>query len=248
MKIAICEDDAVYAKFLTQKIKTWAELHGCKSLLVHSYRDGESLLDQWQHGQTYDLLLLDIGLRFMDGYHLAEKIRELDQRILIVFITGSVERAMDGYRLDALRYLLKPVADENLRECLDYAYQTVQNQKERSVVFRVDGAHVGFDPRDILYLSSQEHYVVLHLLEGECRVMDRMRLDDALKMLPQEEFIRIHRLLVLNLRHITSFTSTQVTLANNEQLPIGKKYSEQVFRAFVARYLDHEWIDPGLRG
>ena len=205
-------------------------------------------MDQWQHGQTYDLLLLDIGLRFMDGYHLAEKIRELDQRILIMFITGSVERAMDGYRLDALRYLLKPVADENLRECLDYAYQTVQNQKERSVVFRVDGAHVGFDPRDILYLFSQEHYVVLHLLEGECRVMDRMRLDDALKMLPQEDFIRIHRLLVLNLRHITSFTSTQVTLANNEQLPIGKKYSEQVFRAFVARYLDHEWIDPGLRG
>ena len=52
MKIAICEDDAVYAKFLTQKIKTWAELHGCNSLLVRSYRDGESLLDQWQHGQT----------------------------------------------------------------------------------------------------------------------------------------------------------------------------------------------------
>ena len=72
------------------------------------------------------------------------------------------------------------------------------------------------------------------------RVMGRMYLDGALALLPRDDFLRVHRLLVVNLRHVVAIKGAWVTMANEETLPIGKKYADALYKAFTERYLNKD--------
>lgn len=106
IQIAIVEDEEIYVKQLTEYIRKYQTERG-RSIKVTVFGDGEDITENYSGG--FDIILMDIQMRFMDGMTAAEKIRQMDQKVIIMFITNMIQYAVRGYEVDAMDYVVKPV-------------------------------------------------------------------------------------------------------------------------------------------
>lgn len=106
IRIAVVEDEELYAEQLQNYISKYAEERK-KQIKVTWFQDGEDIVSGYKG--EYDIILLDIQMRFMDGMTAAEKIRELDSEVVLMFITNMIQYAVRGYEVDAMDYVVKPV-------------------------------------------------------------------------------------------------------------------------------------------
>ena len=120
MRIAVCDDEERFRQDIRKHIDA---LYGSLDVVVDSFSGGKQLIDAFQI-RPYDMVFLDIEMPEMDGITLAKKLRSISENIYIVFLTGHVEYALEGYEVNALRYLTKPVQESKLREVLRFVMDT----------------------------------------------------------------------------------------------------------------------------
>ena len=107
IKIAIVEDDITYSEQLQEYLKRY-ESDFSESFDISTYFDGDAIVEDY-HSQ-FDIILMDVEMRFMDGMSAAEEIRRTDKEVVIIFITNMPQYAIRGYAVEALDYMLKPVS------------------------------------------------------------------------------------------------------------------------------------------
>lgn len=121
INIAICEDDENQLLINKYYIEQWANFRE-KRINILLYKNAESFLFNWNYEEDIDIVFLDIKMGQMSRMELARYIREQDQNISLVFITGESKYVFDGYSVQALNYLLKPVKKEDIIPCLDLLF------------------------------------------------------------------------------------------------------------------------------
>ena len=117
MKIGICEDEATFLEYEYNKIKEFFLARG-QQVQIHTYPDGTQLLQDYDTKAPFDLLVLDLQMTHSDGMDIARKIRESDSTVPIIFVTGVESRAIEGYHVEALDYIIKTQLDSRLEEAL----------------------------------------------------------------------------------------------------------------------------------
>ena len=127
IRIAVVEDEELYAEQLQNYISKYAEERK-KQIKVTWFQDGEDIVSGYKG--EYDIILLDIQMRFMDGMTAAEKIRELDSEVVLMFITNMIQYAVRGYEVDAMDYVVKPVEYFAFSQKLDKAIGRIQKKTE----------------------------------------------------------------------------------------------------------------------
>ena len=120
-RIAICEDEKVVLDFESSLVKQWAADSGCP-LELDTFISSEQFLFESEDKAPYDLLIFDIQMKNMNGMELAKKLRARGCDSVINFVTGVPDYAIEGYEVGAVRYILKPVKPEVLKQLLDTAY------------------------------------------------------------------------------------------------------------------------------
>jgi len=194
LRIAICEDTPTEA----QTLISFIEQSGIESEITH-FLTGEALLDIFEKG-LYDLIFLDVYMERINGIETAEGIREKDAQVVIVFTTTSDDFTREGYRLNAYKYMLKPIEASDVVEALELA--TLKRDKAQGAVLSivVDGKPVTILLSDIIYVESNNRRSVVYTEDGEYATLTTI---DALeKMLPAPRFLRSHRAYVVNLDHV----------------------------------------------
>ena len=114
MRIAVCDDEDQFRFQLRDAID---KISASMDVIIDTFSDGRKLLERFD-ANPYDVLFLDIEMPAMDGITLAKKLRERSENVFIVFLTSHVEYALEGYEVNALRYLTKPIREDKLREVL----------------------------------------------------------------------------------------------------------------------------------
>lgn len=104
IRIALVEDDPAYAEQLLSYLKEY-EKESKERISVQTFSDGEDIVTEYR--ADYDIILMDVEMKFMDGMSAAEEIRKMDTEVVIIFITNMPQYAIQGYRVDALDYVLK---------------------------------------------------------------------------------------------------------------------------------------------
>lgn len=127
IRIAVVEDEELYAEQLQNYISKYAEERK-KQIKVTWFQDGEDIVSGYKG--EYDIILLDIQMRFMDGMTAAEKIRELDSEVVLMFIANMIQYAVHGYEVDAMDYVVKPVEYFAFSQKLDKAIGRIQKKTE----------------------------------------------------------------------------------------------------------------------
>ena len=116
-RIAICDDEQEQIEYLRGIIADWSE-NSRISCSVEAFPSAEALLFAYENGGAFDILLLDVEMKELSGIALAKRLRSGGCRTEIIFITSHFEFVGEGYEVDALHYLIKPVAKDKLCEVL----------------------------------------------------------------------------------------------------------------------------------
>ena len=213
MRIAICDDEAVEQRHLHTLVDEWARKRGV-AVSVCVFDSAEAFLFEYVEDKGFDVLLLDIQMKKMDGVALAKRIREDNEGLQIIFITGFPDFIAEGYDVSALHYLLKPVDEEKLFEVLDKAVARLRTTP-RAILFRKGSGYLRILADDIYYAEAFSHSVVLVTKEG--RETFNMRLSD-MEALLGDGFFRCHRSYIVSMKHVRRVTRAAMILDDGTEI------------------------------
>ncbi len=228
MRIVICDDEP---QCRHQAIHAINECTRSLDILTDVFESGNAFLQAFQK-HPYDLVFLDIEMPEIDGISLARKLRELSRAVPIVFLTSHIEYALEGYEVNALRYLTKPIRSEKLQELLDYVQERLQEQ--RTLWLKTDMGEERVLVKDILYLEAQNQNILIRTAERD--YLMRYNLGEYEKELSEDGFFRIHRGYLVALRHIKSLGRHEVTISGNTILPVSRT-KEKALKEALFQYI-----------
>ena len=213
--------------------------------LVATFRSA-LLAQEWLKENSTDLIFADINMPDMTG---VEFVQSLETPTMVIFTTAYAEYAIEGYKLSAIDYLLKPFGLSDIVRASEKAhslYELLQLQEhkqgeeseddvesESAEVDEKDYISVHADRKthlvklsNIVYLESAGEYVRLHLADGT-KLVTLFRLKNMESTLQASQFMRVHRSYIINLRYVSGYTKGRVFLSNEDYAPIGESYKEQ---------------------
>lgn len=227
--IAVCDDEPAAASYIAQLVRSWAA-DSEHTIGLETFPSAEAFLFQYTEKKSYDILLLDIEMGGMNGVDLAKQIRSGNREIQIVFITGYMDYISDGYDVEALHYLVKPVEGAKLAAVLDRAAEKLK-KNERTLLLEAKGETVRIPLYEISWLEVRQNYVTIHAAE-EYTV--KRTLSDLEKEL-DESFFRAGRSYIVNLKYIRRITKAEVILKTGDSFPLPRGMYDPLNRA-VIRY------------
>ena len=201
---------------------------------------------QWLNdGNSVDVIFVDINMPELTG---VDFVRGLENPPMIIFTTAYSEYAVEGFKLDAVDYLLKPFSFSTFERAVGKAHSLAEllalrneSQAEQSlpvseqsadrdsIAIRADHKTTIVRYSNIVYLESAGEYIRLHLADGT-KLVTLFRLKNMESSLPSDRFMRIHRSYIVNLDYVTSYTKGRVYIVGDEDVPVGENYKD----AFVA--------------
>ncbi len=228
LRIAICDDAPRELESMEKSVSAWCMVRGhcCE---IHTFPSAEAFLFAGED-TAWNILLLDVEMTGMSGIELAKRLRRVGCRSEILFVTSHFEFAGEGYEVDALHYLIKPVSEEKLFEVLDKAAARLTAEPP-SVIVTCEGETVRLCESEIYYAEAFLHYVVIHTKNADYRIKESL---SAFAERLSADFYRIHRSYLVSLKHISRISRTSVTVGQAE-LPLSRGKYDDVNRAYIDR-------------
>ena len=225
--VTIIEDEESFAQDLTEKIKNWFQAHH-QEAIVKWYSSSHPVFFTNSYLAT-DVYFLDISLKEENGVDIAKKLRTNNYKGHIIFLTGFQEYVFEGYSVRALDYLLKPIDPMKLDRDLKLITEELSDQnymvRTRSEMYKIPY-------KEILYISSNNHSIEIVTEKEKFRQMISLR--EVLAHLPAY-FLQCHRTIIVNMKAVISLTDNWIILSGKEELPVGKKYLEQIRSTFLTQ-------------
>ena len=232
MRITICDDEPFYMEAINASIGRWSMKHGVP-VHVRMCQSSEDLLSEIEKQIPDDVYFLDIQFPGeVTGLFLAQEIRKRNEHSIIVFTTNYEDYAIEGYKVNALRYLQKPIMDVQIYECLDIAYHQWALLHDTYLVFESGRMAHRIAYKSVYYVESKAHYIEIHTIGNNNVIEIRCKLNDFMEKLPDEMFKRCHRSYVVNQMYVQSIGRNEVVLTGQERLPISTKYREDLLNGF----------------
>ena len=230
-KIAVCDDNPADADYVSDAIKKSAQARAVM-VEIEQFPSAEAFWFQYEDNQCYDMLFLDIEMKpdGMNGVELAAKLRKNDHAIQIVFVTGYMEYIADGYDVEALHYLLKPVTEAKIDSVLERAIQRLKDREKALFLQTADGS-MRVLISEIRYLEVRRNYVTIHAEEAYTVKRTLHELEQEL----DGRFFRVGRSCVVNLAFVSRASRTEAELTTGERIPLPRGQYEKLNRAIVER-------------
>lgn len=226
MKIAIIEDNKSDSKvlenllvqyFLSEKIK----------VDIKTYTSGEDIFVEWP--MELDIIFLDIQMERLNGIEIAAKIRETNERVVIIFITNNPQYSLAGYSVDALDYLIKPVSHELLERVLPRALRRLGNSEHACLTIHNNDGYFVINTMDINYIELENRRVIIHTRNRSITCLKTLQSME--EQLP-ETFFRCHSAFLINL-HAVESVKEQYAIVAGKMIPISKHRRKEFISALT---------------
>ena len=198
-RIAIVEDDRNFIEQLKNYLNQYAQ-EELQEFEISVFYDGAEILENY--APKYDLILLDIEMPKMNGMDAAEKIREVDEDVVLMFITNMAQYAIRGYSVGALDFVMKPITYYTFSMKIKRALKRVQKKELPSILITLPDGVKKLEVRQIYYLEVQNRMLHYYTDEGEFVV--RGSLQSAESVLPDNVFAKCNHWYLVNLMHVTA--------------------------------------------
>lgn len=222
--IALCDDEKKELDKAENMLTIYQKEHPGCIFSIQRFVSAQDLL-QMVREKDYapDLLLLDIYMPQMTGMLAAKELRDMGSEGRIIFLTSSVDHALEAFGVDATQYLVKPVTEKQLFPVLDKFLDEITEKQKRYLLLRIDGKICRIALEQILSCEAQGKRQCLYLADDSQAVV-RMTIAELYRMLePYEEFVKVGASYIVNLSHIDSINSHEICLddGRNIYLPRG---------------------------
>lgn len=230
IRIGIVEDDPAASALLVTHLRRYEQEHG-ETFDVTTFRDGAEVVAGYR--PVFDILLLDVEMPGLDGFSAAQRIRQVDADVVIVFITNMTTYAIKGYEVDALSYVLKPVPYFAFSQEIKRSVARLRRRSADYLLLAVDGGLVRVATDDVVFLESAKHRTTVHTVDGKYSVVGPLKALEA--ELAGKSFFRSNSGYVVNLRHVLGVQGSSALLVGGHDLLISRPRK----KAFLAALTDY---------
>lgn len=230
--IAVCDDEKYYRKQVEHLIIRYLEDKQLE-YNIDIFSSGEEFCEKSESLTKYDIVFLDINLKKMNGIEIAYKLKKYKSDIYIVFVTGYISYSLEGYKVDAIRYIMKDTLNVSIVECMDAIIKKMQIQiNKMEFIFIAGKKQIYIDK--ILYVESQKHKLIFKIFESNLKEYEMYdKLDNIELKLCEYNFLRIHKSYFVNMKYIKRVNNYKAILVSGEELPIPKQRYQEVKRTFI---------------
>ena len=218
LKSIIVEDEPLAATLLEGYASQYPGLEN-----IGTFRnaiEAESFLSQ----NDIDLIFLDLHLPKVRGF---EFIENLEKNYYIILTTAYSEYALEGFEKGVIDYLLKPILFTRFEVALNRLNELISSDKTRkNITIQVNKTRIRLFENDITHIESNRGYV--NVIDKNCLIYRTKMTTQAILELLSNDFIRIHKSYIINTEYVSTLSSTELVLNSNINLPIGRKFKEEV--------------------
>lgn len=235
-RIAICDDESHFRKLICEILIDYMDKKGIL-YEIDEFELGKDFVNLGIEILKYKIVFLDINMDELDGMETAQKIREVSNDIFIVFVTAFINYTLEGYRVDAVRYILKNNVNfsELVFECMD-AISMKMNYVVKRKTFNFNEGTKNMPLERLLYVESRLHKLEFYIMEDRLNKYSLYgTLNDMEKELADNAFVRIHQSYLVNMRHIEKVSRYKALLSNGIELEIPKvryKFVEEIYVSY----------------
>lgn len=230
MTILICDDDPSFVDSFKFKLDQIAS----KIVKKYSIRCITNPLDIKEiEFKDIDIAFLDIDMGVVNGISLAHRIRSVCSGTILIFVTNHIEYSLEGYEVQAFRYLLKTEIDKNLSP---YFSQAVKAYAKDRIYLRFCSENNEIDvlPSNLVYIETEQRHLKLHLInDSRDTFLINMTMQNLQDLLQDKGFLRIHQSYIVNMAHIQKIQSVGVWLKDGRKLPISARNYNNIKKLYL---------------
>lgn len=238
IQIGICDDREEDRRILSEALIAYDE-----TLRISEYGDGEDLLeDCLDQKNLFDIIFLDIYMPGLNGIQTAGRIRAMLKDVKIIFVSSSNEHYPEAYDVFAFNYIIKPLNLKKLNMILDQAMINVNKDHMQQIQFTYKSINYRLQYREIQYIESDDKIINFHLADNTT-LQCYSKLNEIIKQLPAETFIRCHQSYVVNLLHVKETADNYMRIGQTD-ISISKRYQKEA----KDKYFDYLFKHMNYRG
>lgn len=225
--VVIVEDDDVAANILTRSLNSYAQ-QSHTHFNITRFSEATSFLEPYK--ATYDIIFMDIEMPNMNGMEAARRLREIDETVLLIFVTNMAQFAANGYEVDALDYIIKPYVYADFSRKMDRVLRILQLQDE--VIFIPQKAgNIRMKLRDICYIEVRGH--TLHYATEHGVLSGPGSLTNISRQLASQGFLRPSKAFIVNTHYINQVFGNVLVMTDGVQIPIGRAFKKEFMEQFA---------------
>ncbi len=227
INIAIVEDDKSALDVLKGFLLKFEEANNLQ-FSITSFNNGLDLLDEYP---SYDLLFMDIELPFINGMDVCRKVRKIDQKVNIVFVTNMANYAATGYEVDAVAFMVKPITYYNFENIVKKVLRNIDKADKNGIAIRTNNEIKKVLIDDLLYVEVSNHNLFYHTFEGT--YSSRQSLSQVEENLSKHYFAKCNNCYLVNLKYVSNISGNDVELKDKSILQISRSKKKNFVDAFL---------------
>ena len=232
LHIAICDDEKGFVKYLTDLLNRYSKETG-QDIKITPYYDGIELIEKYD--TTIDLIFLDIRMKLVNGLHAAERIRQRDERVGIIFLTTLTQYGLEGYKYQADDYIIKPIKYARLKDEMSLFLKKHRHNTSPFIIISNDKGKYRITLKDIRYIETSNRNLLVHAKDD---IICYKTMKEMEQSLSSQGFGRCHSGYLVNMLYIKRVDKLDVILTTGEIIPI----SQPSRKSFIECLTDY-WGD-----
>lgn len=224
-KIALVDDEYESAELLSKYIEEYSREYGVL-FNVSRFRNGFDFIEEYS--PQYDIVFMDVDMPQMSGLETASRLRDIDSTVVLIFVTFLAKYALNGYKYEALDYMVKPVSYYAFRITMTRALQRCTRKKKETVILPSSEGDICIELNCLSYVEINNHDITYHTTRGNFKAYGTMRAIE--KLLPDKQFSKCNRCYLINLRSVTRIQGNTV-FVGNEELEISRPRKQEFMDA-----------------
>ena len=235
LHIAICDDEMDFVAYLTGLLDQYATETGVE-IKVTAYYDGMELIEKYD--TTIDLIFLDIQMRLVNGLRAAERVRQMDEKVGIIFLTTLTQYGLEGYKYQATNYIIKPIRYARLKEEMKQWLERHRQDDSPFIVVANDAGKFKVFLKSLRFIETFNRNLLLHTDQENIICYKKMK--ELETELVQHGFVRCHSGYLVNLFYVKRIEKLDIILTTGERVPI----SQPKRKEFMERLADYwgDWL------
>lgn len=234
--IAVCDDEVIQVDLVEKLIAEAVESRNIKVDIL-KFLCGEDLITYCNSNELH-IIFLDMEMTGLDGIESARKIREKNNNVIIIFVTGYKDYVFDVFEVNTFRYILKPVKREQFQKALFDAIQIIENLKapskeEEFLVINKNKEKIIIAYNSINYFEKYKNKVMVMADNQDIEFYGTF--SELNMLLNGDKFIRVHQGYIANIDKIELITSKEVLLKNGKRIPVSRRNAKEVKETFLSR-------------
>lgn len=229
IRVAVCDDDAMTLDMLREVIAAEMKNNEMDFESIYVFESGQELLDEYLQ-QPFDVIFLDIQMPDMNGFDIAKRLRDISDKVFIIFVTTETWLVFDSFDFQPFHFIRKLPLNQLEAQMKSVIKKLSRHIRQNNILILElpYNEKVRVSIRNILYISSEKNYLIYHL--NDSRIKVRGKISELKEKYEKYDFVRVHKRIIVNMRNIAwiDYPNDEIKLKDESVINIGRIYRKEL--------------------